>query len=278
MRILVVEDEPELLSAVAQSLREEGYAVDEAVDGVSGLFKAQSWEYDAIVLDLMLPGLNGWELLERLRKTRRIPVLILSARDTVEDRVDGLDLGADDYLVKPFELAELHARLRSLIRRAANQPTARITVAGAEVDLKARTLKFAGRPVELTAREFAIVELLALRRGEVVTRTQIYDLVGNAIAFNNEGGRVEVRLFSDEEDAVLTVRDNGIGIPARDCPKIFQRFFRVDKSRTRAVGGTGLGLAICKTFVEAHRGTIAVEDQPTGCVFRVSLPCSADLG
>ncbi|MEI7687613.1 MAG: response regulator transcription factor [Planctomycetota bacterium] len=175
MRILVVEDEPELLSAVAQSLREEGYAVDEAADGVSGLFKAQSWEYDAIILDLMLPGLNGWELLKRLRKTRRIPVLILSARDTVEDRVDGLDLGADDYLVKPFELAELHARLRSLIRRAANQPTARISVAGAEVDLKARTLKFAGRPVELTAREFAIVELLALRRGEVVTRTQIYD-------------------------------------------------------------------------------------------------------
>jgi two-component system OmpR family sensor kinase len=106
------------------------------------------------------------------------------------------------------------------------------------------------------------------RLGQVVV-----NLVSNAIAFNSEGGRVEVRLFSDEENAVLTVRDNGIGIPARDCPKIFQRFFRVDKSRTRAVGGTGLGLAICKTFVEAHRGTIDFEStEGAGTTFRVRLP------
>lgn len=175
MRILVVEDEPELLSALAQSLREEGYAVDEAADGVSGLFKAENWEYDAIVLDLMLPGLSGWDLLTKLRKTRSIPVLILSARDTVDDRIDGLDLGADDYLVKPFELAELHARLRSLIRRSAGKPSPAITVAGATIDLKSRTLSFGGKAVDLTAREFAIVELLALHRGEVVSRTQIYD-------------------------------------------------------------------------------------------------------
>ena len=127
MRVLVVEDEPELLSAIAQSLREGGYAVDEAEEGVDGLFKAQNWDYDAIVLDLMLPGLNGWDLLKRLRKTHRVPVLILSARDTVDDRVGGLDLGADDYLVKPFELAELHARLRSLIRRSAGQATVATT-------------------------------------------------------------------------------------------------------------------------------------------------------
>jgi len=175
MRLLVVEDEPELLSAVAQSLREEGYAVDEAADGISGLFKAQNWEYDAIVLDLMLPGLSGLNLLQQLRTKRALPVLILSARDTVEDRIDGLDLGADDYLVKPFELAELHARIRSLIRRSAGQPAASIAVAGAVIDLKARSLSFGGKPIELTAREFAIVELLALRRGEVVTRTNIYD-------------------------------------------------------------------------------------------------------
>ena len=175
MRVLVVEDEPELLSAIAQSLREGGYAVDTAEDGADGLFKAQNWDYDAVVLDLMLPGLNGRELLKRLRKTHRVPVLIVSARDTVDDRVGGLDLGADDYLVKPFELAELHARLRSLIRRSAGQPTANISVAGAVVDLKARTVVCDGRTIDLTAREFAIVELLALRRGEVVTRTQIYD-------------------------------------------------------------------------------------------------------
>lgn len=175
MRILVVEDEPELLSALAQSLREEGYAVDVAEDGVVGLYKARNWDYDAIVLDLMLPGLNGWELLTQLRETKTVPVLILSARDTVDDRVGGLDLGADDYLVKPFELAEVHARLRSLIRRGAGLAASVIHVAGATIDLKAKTVRVGGQAIDLTAREFAIVELLALHRDEVVTRTRIYD-------------------------------------------------------------------------------------------------------
>ena len=110
MRVLVVEDEPELLGVLAQALREEGYAVDEAADGDDGLFKGQSWEYDAIVLDLMLPGRDGWEILRELRRTRKTPVLILTARDAVTDRIRGLDSGADDYLVKPFALTELCAR------------------------------------------------------------------------------------------------------------------------------------------------------------------------
>lgn len=175
MRLLVVEDEVELRSAIAQSLREEGYAVDEAGNGEDGLFKAQNWNYDAIVLDLMMPGVSGWQLLRSLRRTKKIPVLILSARDTVDDRIGGLDLGADDYLVKPFQLAELHARLRSLIRRSAGQATTSIEIGDAVIDLKLKTVTYAGTPVELTAREFAIVELLALRPKEVVTRTQIYD-------------------------------------------------------------------------------------------------------
>src|SRR4051812_10711425 len=107
MRILLVEDEPDLLSALAQALREAGYAVDEAADGKDGLFKAQAGEYDALVLDLMLPGLDGWGVLRELRKAKATPVLILTARDALPDRVRGLDAGADDYLVKPFELAEL---------------------------------------------------------------------------------------------------------------------------------------------------------------------------
>src|SRR3954468_9924836 len=116
MRILVIEDERDLLRVLAQALREDGYAVDAAADGEEGLYKAASWEYDALVLDLMLPRLDGWKLLQRLRKERRTPVLVLTARDAVPDRVRGLDAGADDYLVKPFELTELLARLRALIR------------------------------------------------------------------------------------------------------------------------------------------------------------------
>lgn len=175
MRVLVVEDEPGLLRVVAQTLREEGYAVDEAADGEEGLFKATSWQYDAIVLDLMLPRVDGWKLLERLRKTHKTPVLILTARDAVADRVRGLDVGADDYLVKPFDLAELLARVRALIRRSVGQASPMLVVGEVAIDTRSRTVTRGGRLVDITAREYALVELLALHQGEVLSRTQIYE-------------------------------------------------------------------------------------------------------
>jgi len=175
MRVLVIEDEPELLRVVARALREDGYAVDEAADGDEGLFRATSWDYDVVVLDLMLPKRNGWQVLAELRRERETPVLILTARDGVNDRVRGLDAGADDYLVKPFELTELRARLRALIRRAAGQAHPVISVGRIAVDTRARTVHCDGQAVLLTGREYALVELLALRRGQLVTRTQIYE-------------------------------------------------------------------------------------------------------
>ncbi len=175
MRVLVVEDEPELLHVVSQALREEGYAVDEAADGDDGLFKATSWDYDAIVLDLMLPGRDGWQVLRELRRQRKTPVLILTARDALDDRVRGLDSGADDYLVKPFQLAELLARLRALIRRAAGQAESVITLGDVALDTRTRIVCRGGVPVPLTAREYALVELLALHRGRLVSRPQIYE-------------------------------------------------------------------------------------------------------
>lgn len=175
MRVLVIEDEPELLRVLGRALREDGYAVDEAADGEEGLFKAKTWEYDAVVLDLMLPRLNGWQVLTGLRRERKTPVLILTARDSVPDRVRGLDSGADDYLIKPFELAELLARLRALIRRAAGQAESAITVGDIVIDVRTKTVTQQGVPVALTAREYALVELLALHRGELVSRTQIYE-------------------------------------------------------------------------------------------------------
>src|SRR5713226_8724616 len=119
MRVLVVEDEPDLLDSLVKAVREDGYAADGAADGEEGLYKAESYDYDAILLDVMLPGIDGWEVLRRLRKTKKTPVLMLTARDAVRDRVKGLDTGADDYVVKPFDLDELLARLRALIRRSA---------------------------------------------------------------------------------------------------------------------------------------------------------------
>jgi two-component system OmpR family response regulator len=149
--------------------------VDEAADGEDGLFKATSWDYDAVVLDLMLPKRDGWSVLTTFRRTHKTPVLILTARDAVADRVRGLDVGADDYLVKPFDLAELNARLRALIRRAAGHAAPVLTVGDMTIDTRAKVVTRAGRPVPLTAREYAVVELLALHRGRVVTRTQIYE-------------------------------------------------------------------------------------------------------
>jgi two-component system, OmpR family, response regulator len=175
MRILIVEDEPDLLRSLAQALREEGYAVDTANQGEDGLFKAENYDYDAVVLDVMLPKLDGWEILKRLRKTKKTPVLMLTARDQTRDRVKGLDTGADDYMVKPFDLPELFARLRALIRRSANQTTNLIEIGDVKIDTAARKVSRAEKPVELTAREYALVGFLALHRGEVVTRTQLYE-------------------------------------------------------------------------------------------------------
>jgi two-component system OmpR family response regulator len=179
MRILVVEDEPDLLSSLAKALREEGYAVDTAEDGQDGLFKAESWSYDAIVLDVMLPKLDGWELLKRLRKTKKTPVLMLTARDRTTDRVRGLDTGADDYVVKPFDLSELQARLRALIRRSAGEARNLIEIAEVVIDTAARTVTRGGQAVVLTAREYALVEFLALHRGKLVTRTDLYEHLFN---------------------------------------------------------------------------------------------------
>jgi two-component system OmpR family response regulator len=175
MRVLLIEDEPELLRVLARALREEGYAVDEAADGEEGLFKATGCDYDAVVLDLMLPRRDGWQVLAAVRRQRKTPVLILTARDGVADRVRGLDAGADDYLVKPFQLVELLARLRALIRRAAGQADPVLVVRDVVVDPRARAVTRGGQPVALTAREYALVELLALNRGRLVSRTQIYE-------------------------------------------------------------------------------------------------------
>lgn len=175
MRILIVEDEPDLLSGLAQALRENGYAVDTANDGEDGAYKAENYDYDAIILDVMLPKMDGWEILARLRKIKKTPVLMLTARDQSRDRVRGLDGGADDYVVKPFDLSELFARARALIRRSKSKSTNIFEIGEIKIDTAARNVFLKERPVELTAREYSLVEFLVLHRGEVVTRTQLYE-------------------------------------------------------------------------------------------------------
>ncbi len=179
MRVLVVEDEPDLMRALVQILHEEGYAVDSTMDGAEGLYKSLAWDYDTIVLDLMLPSMNGLELLKQLRRKKKTPVLVLTARDTVPDRVLGLDGGADDYLVKPFARMELLARVRALIRRSAGQAQPILEIGDIRIDTVKRNILRGESVIAVTAREYSLVELLALHRGRLVTRSMIYEHLFN---------------------------------------------------------------------------------------------------
>jgi two-component system, OmpR family, response regulator len=176
MKLLVVEDEVDLARALRKALEEEQFAVDVALDGEEALFQMTEISYDAIILDVMLPYRDGLSLLQALREAgKRTPVLILTARDTVEERVRGLDLGADDYLLKPFALTELLARVRALIRRGSGDPSPTVILGDVRIDTAARRVSRGEGAIDLTAREYAVLELLARRRGTLVTRTMIWE-------------------------------------------------------------------------------------------------------
>lgn len=174
MRILVVEDDPKLAGLIARGLREETYAVDIAGNGRDALVQAALNEYDAIVLDVLLPGLDGLAVCRQLRdRGQRTPVLMLTSRDAVADRIAGLDEGADDYLTKPFDFGELLARLRALLRRPETLQPARLAVGDLEIDSRARSVIRAGAPISLTAKEYSLLELLARHARQVVSRADI---------------------------------------------------------------------------------------------------------
>lgn len=212
VRLLLVEDDPRLLRSVAEALREAGYAVDTAPDGIEAIYKIENTAYDAIVLDVMLPGLDGWEVLRRLRQKQRTPVLMLTARDATADRVRGLDTGADDYLVKPFELNELYARLRALIRRSAGVTESQIALGDLTVDFAAKAATRNGGPVPLTAREYAILEYLTLHRGKVVSRTVLFEHIFDEHADPNSN-LLDVHVSGIRKkvgrDVILTRRGQG---------------------------------------------------------------------
>jgi two-component system OmpR family response regulator len=215
MRLLIVEDEPDMLDTLAEAMRGDGYAVDEAADGDDGLFKALEIDYDLIICDVMMPVHDGFELLRRLRQVKKTPVLMLTARSKVQDRIQGLDTGADDYLAKPVDLNELAARVRALIRRAHGNATPVITIGEVEIDTAAQTVKVSGQPVPLRGREYALLEYCVQHRGKIITRTQLYEHLHdeNDTPISN---LVDVHVFNLRkklgQDFIVTHRGRGYSI------------------------------------------------------------------
>ncbi len=180
MRVLLIEDHKPLTRAIRQGLEEEGFAVDCAYDGEEGDFKARTAEYDAIILDVMLPKEDGISMLQRWRREGvKTHVLMLTARSSIEDKVRGLDSGADDYLTKPFELEELLARLRALIRRGHQVKDPVLRIYDLEIDTATRTVKRGGKSIHLTPREYSLLQFLAFHRGKVVTRSMLWEHLWN---------------------------------------------------------------------------------------------------
>ena len=217
MKILIVEDEQKTGDYLKQGLSEAGFVADLARDGVDGLHLALTEDYDLMVLDVMLPRLDGWQVLREIRqKSKHMPVLFLTARDQVEDRVKGLEFGADDYLIKPFAFSELLARVRALLRRGKTSEPELLQIADLELDLLRRRVTRGGRRIDLTAKEFALLELLLRRQGEVLPRSLIASQVWD-MNFDSDTNVIEVamrRLRAKIDDAfepklIRTVRGMG---------------------------------------------------------------------
>lgn len=223
MRILIVEDEPKTGAYLRKGLTEAGYVVDWVEDGITGQHQAETEEYDLLVLDVMLPGQDGWTLLQNLRRSKSTPVLFLTARDDVGDRVKGLELGADDYLAKPFDFVELTARIKSILRRGQPRDSNTLRVADLELDLTRRKATRQRDTILLTAKEFALLWLLMRREGEILPRATIASQVWD-MNFNSDTNVVDSairRLRSKVDDAyepklIHTVRGMGYVLEVRD--------------------------------------------------------------
>ena len=280
MRILVVEDEADLNLLLCKVLTKAGYTVDGCLDGEDAQAHLLGAAYDGILLDVMLPKKDGYTLVQELRdQGNDTPVLFLTARDSVADRVKGLDLGGDDYLVKPFDFAELLARIRAMTRKRVGQRTNRFTVGDLTLDTERRQAVRGGEEIPLLPKEFSILEYLVRNKEKVLSREQIEDQIWN-YDYAGSSNNVDVYLSrlrkkidgGREEKLIHTVRDDGIGIAPDQQARVWQRFYQVDPVRGEK-SGAGLGLSMVWKIAQAHGGHMSLESVPgQGSSFTLHLP------
>lgn len=224
MKILLIEDDQKTVNYLKKGLTELSFNVDSATDGREGLFLAKEYQYDLIILDVMLPLLDGWTVIQRIREHNKItPILFLSARDSIEERVKGFELGADDYLIKPFAFSELAARIKSIVRRGQQQQIISLQIDDLNIDLVSHKVSRAGKNIELTPKEFALLTLLARRQGNMVSRTIIAEQVWG-IHFETDTNTIDVAIkrlrqkidLPFNRKLIHTVRGIGYVLEARD--------------------------------------------------------------
>jgi len=273
VRVLIVEDQPKLAALLARGLREEGHAADVAERGEDAAWMALAARYDAIVLDIMLPGIDGLETCRQLRlRGVWTPVLMLTARDAVGDRVIGLDAGADDYLTKPFSFVVLLARIRALLRRGVTPRPASLSVDDLVLDPVDRVGILAAEK-NIAIDVFLPPELTAYTDPNRA-RQMLFNLLTNAVKFTpKDGGRILVSGRAVNGGVELAVADSGIGIAPEDQEKIFDEFTQVDRGPSRSLDGTGLGLTLTRRLAALVGGSVRVDSAPgVGSTFTIWLP------
>jgi CheY-like chemotaxis protein len=271
-QILVVEDEEDILELVSFNLKKQGYQVKGVTSGEEALQEARRKIPSLIILDLMLPGVDGFNVCKSLKndpRTKAVPIVMLTARSEEADIVIGLELGADDYLTKPFSPRELIARVRAILRRSkadiSDQEILQSAIDVCIVDAEDKNIE-----VQLTCPKDFFVYV----NGPLLEQA-IINLVMNSIKYSDEESKVLVDAGLENGGTVISVKDFGVGIAAEHLPRLFERFYRSDKARSRKLGGTGLGLSIVKHIVQVHEGNVTVDSTPgKGTIFSIHLPGS----
>ncbi len=276
-KILIVEDDLSIQALLHDFIQEAGYCVVLAADGVDAIAKYSEQSFDLILLDIMLPKIDGFGVCEVIRQKSDVPIIMLTALDDEENQLKGLDLQADDYITKPFSIPVLLRKIAAVLRRSAKQSDEpqTITYKDLTLDLEGYRVYARQESIDLTPREFEILRELIMHQGRIgdmqLLQKALDNLLGNAAAYSGVGNQVLIKLWKETETTTLTIENTGAHIPDEAISKLFEPFYRVDQSRNRQTGGTGLGLYIVKTILDLHGAKIEIANTVQGVIVELQF-------